>query len=236
MKRTLLGLATAAVAGLTIVVPAGAAHASGDYGPDTCLEGYVWREARSTDHVCVTGAVRSQAWADNAARASRWVSGAYGPHTCVYGYVWREAFSGDDVCVYPSVRTQAWADNAAAANRKVSARLWITKYTIPPHDNGDGTSTSTSTDDIARLKLNGDHYNFAQVKLYVVYNNGHVFWSGSVTASAHTGYAGGSWGKKTGVFDCSRPGLAANGYAQAYDVISTRWSPRVPVRIGCAVL
>ncbi|ETK32725.1 hypothetical protein [Microbispora sp. ATCC PTA-5024] len=240
MKRTLLGLAAAAIAGLGVTVPAtimaGPASATGDFGPDTCLQGYVWREARTGDVVCVTSAVRAQAAADNSVRASRWTSGPFGPHTCVNGYVWREAFTGDDVCVLPSVRSQALSDNAKAADRKVSARLWISKYTIPPHDNGDGTSTSTSVDDIPRLKLNGDHYNFGQVRLYIRYTSGHLFWSGSVTASAHAGFAGGSFGKKTGVFDCTAPGRPANGYAQAYDVISGRWSARVPVRVGCAVL
>ncbi len=71
------------------------------YGSDACKEGYVWRDAFSGDKVCVTPAVRSQATADNAAAASRWVVGAYGPHTCIAGYVWREAQSGDDVCVLP---------------------------------------------------------------------------------------------------------------------------------------
>ncbi|MBK8446016.1 MAG: hypothetical protein IPL41_04785 [Micropruina sp.] len=90
---------------------------------DRCLLGWVWREARSSDHVCVTGATRSQVAADNAVKASRWVNGAYGPHTCVQGYVWREAYSGDDVCVTGAQRTQARADNAAAASRRNPARL-----------------------------------------------------------------------------------------------------------------
>ncbi len=238
MKRTLLGLAVAAVAGLSVITlpSASASAATGDFGPDTCLEGYVWREARPADHVCVSSATRTQTRSDNSAAAGRWTSGAFGAHTCVTGYVWREAFTGDDVCVVPSVRSQAAADNAQAANRKVSARLWINRYTVPPTDNGDGTSTSTSVDDIPRIKISGDHYNFGQVKLYLRYNTGRLFWSGTVNASAHSGFAGGSFGKKTGVFDCSAAGKPANGYAQAYDVLSGRWSARVPVRIGCAVL
>ncbi|MET7864714.1 hypothetical protein [Micromonospora taraxaci] len=88
-----------------------------------CLQGYVWREARAGDLVCVTGATRSQVWADNAAAASRWVNGPYGPHTCVAGYVWREAYAGDDVCVTGAQRTQAASDNAAAASRRNPARL-----------------------------------------------------------------------------------------------------------------
>ncbi|WP_133305970.1 hypothetical protein [Microbispora triticiradicis] len=240
MKRTLLGLAAATIAGLAVTAPvtlmAGPAAATGDFGPDTCLQGYVWREARTGDVVCVTSATRTQTRADNAAKASRWTSGAFGPHTCTTGYVWREAFTGDDVCVTPAVRSQAAADNSRAADRKVSARLWISRYTVPPVDNGDGTSTSTSVDDIPRLKINGDHYNLGQVRLYIRYNTGRLYWSGTVNASAHSGYAGGSFGKKTGVFDCAAAGRPANAYAQAQDVISGRWSPRVAVRVGCAVL
>ncbi|MCT9935388.1 hypothetical protein N5079_34820 [Planotetraspora sp. A-T 1434] len=247
MKRTLLGLAATVIAAAAAAVPAtlmatpasattASAATTGDFGPDTCLQGYVWREARPSDLVCVTPATRTQTAADNSVKASRWTSGPFGPHTCVNGYVWREAFVGDDVCVLPWVRSQALADNAKAADRKVLARLWITRYTVPPHDNGDGTSTSTSVDDIPRLKLNGDHYNFGQVKLYIRYTTGRLYWSGSVNASAHAGYAGGSFGKKTDVFDCAAPGRPANGYAQAYDILSGRWSARVPVRVGCAVL
>ncbi|QVI24183.1 hypothetical protein KHQ06_16245 [Nocardia tengchongensis] len=76
------------------------ANAGGDYGPDTCQEGYVWREANAADHVCVSPGTRDQARADNAAAASRRAGGgAYGPNTCVNGFVWREAYTGDVVCV-----------------------------------------------------------------------------------------------------------------------------------------
>lgn len=37
----------------------------GAYGPDTCIQGYVWREASPSDHVCVTVATRAQAAYDN---------------------------------------------------------------------------------------------------------------------------------------------------------------------------
>jgi hypothetical protein len=43
----------------------------GEYGPDTCLQGYVWREAYEGDHVCVPPQSRTQAANDNAAAASR---------------------------------------------------------------------------------------------------------------------------------------------------------------------
>jgi hypothetical protein len=37
----------------------------GPYGPDTCKQGYVWREAIPNDRVCVTPEARSQAAEDN---------------------------------------------------------------------------------------------------------------------------------------------------------------------------
>jgi hypothetical protein len=43
----------------------------GAYGPDTCLQGYVWREAVPGDHVCVTPETRAQAAQDNSLAASR---------------------------------------------------------------------------------------------------------------------------------------------------------------------
>lgn len=89
-----------------------------EYGPDTCIQGYVWREAKLGDHVCVTPEVRDQTRRDNAMAQARRTSGAYGPNTCISGYVWREAFPGDVVCVTPQTRTQAAQDNSYAPYRK----------------------------------------------------------------------------------------------------------------------
>jgi len=90
------------------------------YGPDTCAQGYVWREAIPSDHVCVTPQVRQQTADDNAQAASRRVpNGVYGSNTCVPGYVWREAFQGDAVCVTPQIRQQTRDDNAQADARRV---------------------------------------------------------------------------------------------------------------------
>ncbi len=96
------------------------AGAAGPSGPDTCLWGFVWREANASDHVCVTSATRSQTRTDNSLAASRRNpnGGPYGPDTCIQGFVWREAFSGDHVCVTPATRTQAAADNAAGPGRR----------------------------------------------------------------------------------------------------------------------
>ncbi|WP_338254139.1 hypothetical protein [Dictyobacter halimunensis] len=90
----------------------------GPYGPDTCKQGYVWREAIPSDHVCVTPDQRTRVAQDNAAAVSRRnPTGPYGSDTCVQGYVWREAFTNDHVCVTPDERSRAAYDNSQAANR-----------------------------------------------------------------------------------------------------------------------
>lgn len=87
--------------------------------PDTCVQGYVWREAFSGDHVCVTSAVRDQAAQDNnRANPRKAPGGAYGPDTCAGGYVWRAIRPADHVCVTPESRSQAAADNGQAAARR----------------------------------------------------------------------------------------------------------------------
>ncbi|GCE30222.1 hypothetical protein KDA_57060 [Dictyobacter alpinus] len=96
-----------------------ASHASGGpYGPDTCISGYVWREAFTDDHVCVTPDQRTQAAFDNSqARYRVNPHGAYGPSSCRNGYVWREAGPNDLVCVTPAQRTQTADDNNQALSR-----------------------------------------------------------------------------------------------------------------------
>ncbi|MFK4036860.1 hypothetical protein ACI2LC_13795 [Nonomuraea wenchangensis] len=235
MKYQAGGIAALTAALTLALLPAPAAAASTAPPPDTCLVGFVWREARPTDHVCVTPKVRERTQVENRLKYTNWVTGAYGPHTCVNGTVWREAFAGDDVCVTPRSRDEARQDNAQAADRRVAAKLWISTYRLGPVDNGDGTASTTSTDDIARLKLNGSHFNAGQVKVFIYYNTGKLFWSGTVTATRNGGYAGGSFGKRTGKVDCSIPGKPGNAYARAQDVTSGRWSASVPVRVGCYV-
>jgi hypothetical protein len=88
------------------------------YGPNTCAEGYVWRDADQQDYVCVPPATRAEAAADNAAASGRHVAGSA---TCKTGYVWREAFPNDQVCVTPATRSEAVTDNAAAGSRFMNA-------------------------------------------------------------------------------------------------------------------
>ena len=42
----------------------------GAYGPDTCSQGFVWRDAFAEDHVCVEVATRTRSAQENAAAAS----------------------------------------------------------------------------------------------------------------------------------------------------------------------
>lgn len=122
MKRTsFLSLIPLCLVGLslaTVAVPQ-KASAGGVYGPDTCRQGYVWREANADDHVCVKPSVRAQTARDNQQARYRVTpnGGAYGPNTCRQGYVWREAYAGDVVCVTPETRAQAAYDNQRASSR-----------------------------------------------------------------------------------------------------------------------
>ena len=77
------------------------------YGPDTCIQGLVWREARPGDTVCVRPEDRARTAQENATAADRVdPNGAYGPQSCKQGFVWREAFDGDTVCVTPDTRRE----------------------------------------------------------------------------------------------------------------------------------
>jgi hypothetical protein len=236
IRRVVLVLACGAVAfGAAFTALAGPALAAGDYGPDTCLEGWVWRDAVPGDHVCVTGATRSQAAYDNSQAAARRspAGGPYGPDTCLFGYVWREATAGDHVCVTGATRSQAWADNGQASARRDSLTVWHDTYTIPPQCNG-GICTSTSTDDIPRFHLHADHVNVGWVTVELRrLDTGALRRSWLVYAPAAGYTPGGRLNLKTGVFDCRR---AADSYFTIRDPSSTRLSARHYVSSICAVL
>jgi hypothetical protein len=113
----------------TVAVSAHPAFAtSNDYGPQTCLIGYVWRGAFPGDVVCVPGDRRDATAAENAAGPGLVdPNGAYGPDTCIQGYVWRDAavynpwISGatDHVCVTPDIRDQvAWENTGQIAGSR----------------------------------------------------------------------------------------------------------------------
>lgn len=87
------------------------------YGPNTCILGFVWREADVNDWACVAPSTRSQVALDNSLAKTRWYPGPYGPNTCISGYVWRDAYYGDLVCVIPDFRNQAKSDSSAGDSR-----------------------------------------------------------------------------------------------------------------------
>lgn len=80
--------------------------------PDACKPGFVWREARPGDLVCVTPNAREVAAAENQALKYRVdPNGPYGPNSCKGGFVWREAFEGDVACVSPERRDAVREEN-----------------------------------------------------------------------------------------------------------------------------
>lgn len=90
------------------------------YGPDTCKQGYVWRDAIPGDHVCVTPQSRQIAAQENATAGARVdPNGAYGPNSCKQGYVWREAYQGDVVCVTPQRRSIVKQENIDGPSHRV---------------------------------------------------------------------------------------------------------------------
>ena len=85
----------------------------------TCVQGFVWREAFSGDRVCVTVAVRTRTAQDNQQAGAHRAPGGGpdGPDSCRTGFVWRDAGPRDRVCVPPETRDQAASDNRAAHSR-----------------------------------------------------------------------------------------------------------------------
>ncbi|MEH2249312.1 hypothetical protein [Nostoc sp.] len=126
LTRTTLAVLVSSTS-LTLVFGDSAQAHSLPYGPDTCRQGYVWREAVLNDHVCVTPQTRSQAAKDNNQVVNRIQPGGglYGSFTCRQGYVWREAVPNDYVCVTPQTRSQAAKDNSQANNRRASSGVTI---------------------------------------------------------------------------------------------------------------
>ncbi|MEV7613997.1 hypothetical protein [Streptomyces sp. NPDC089799] len=201
---------------------------SGDHGPDTCLEGFVWREARPDDHVCVEPAVRDQVRADNVRSDT---TTGLGSKECAPGRVWREAYPGDTVCVEPRVRDRAREDNARAADRRVSLRLWAGNWHRETTCDPGGDCERGA--DQPMLKLNGSGYNLDRIRLAVrAAKDDRVLWTATVKGTPHAGFPGGSFGIRTDRGDCSAAGTApVRAYAVAYDVVSGRSSARLPVTV-----
>lgn len=89
-------------------------------GTPPCLSGYVWRETRPGDGVCVIPQSRALAADENARAAGRREPGPRGGvYYCLSGYVWREAYAGDLTCVHPAARDRVREGNALGASRTV---------------------------------------------------------------------------------------------------------------------
>ncbi|MFD3941125.1 hypothetical protein ACFWSF_40750 [Streptomyces sp. NPDC058611] len=121
LQRRRLGRVAVALAvvGGTMTVAAPADSAVNQFGPHTCKQGSVWREAFSGDLVCVAPGVRAETRKENDLGPSNRQPGGgiFGPATCKQGFVWREARPSDLVCVPPSSRDRARGDNASAVMR-----------------------------------------------------------------------------------------------------------------------
>ncbi|HEY1972126.1 MAG TPA: hypothetical protein VGH89_29515 [Pseudonocardia sp.] len=83
-----------------------------------CKPGYVWRDARDGDGVCVTPAERTRVHTQNAYAKGKVVPGTV--NSCISGYVWRDAWDGDGVCVTPTERDDAHRQNAEAPSHSLS--------------------------------------------------------------------------------------------------------------------
>lgn len=238
--RRLAAVATGFVLAVTAVLVVGAtsAFAGGDYGPDTCLNDYVWRGAVANDHLCVRPDVRTQAARDNAEAATRMTpNGPYGIDVCLQGFVWREAVQGDHVCVTEATRAQTRSDNLAAATRRVEVRTVVRTYT-PSTVSCDGDLCTQTSDDASRYEVQADRLNIgvAKVVLFAVDHQTGLaapVRSWSATVHPYTTAPGGWLYTRTNVLRC--PG-AANAFFRVKDGSSGRWSARRPVTIGCSTL
>lgn len=88
------------------------------YGPNSCRQGFVWRNAYPGDAVCVPPARMKQVEIENGNAAStRAGSGPSGPDTCKSGFVWRAARPSDLVCVTLQSRAVVKQENDTAWDR-----------------------------------------------------------------------------------------------------------------------
>jgi hypothetical protein len=81
------------------------------YGCETCVSPYVWRETSAADKVCVPPEARTRSAAENS-NAMYVVQ-----EMCPVPFVWREATRDDHRCVPVEIRTQVSNENAAGASR-----------------------------------------------------------------------------------------------------------------------
>ena len=109
-RRMLASLAALATVLTAAALAAPAAEAL-PYGPYTCQNGYVWREAFANDQVCVTPTDRSTVAQENAAGPYHTNPYTAYPYSCRSGYVWRQAKPTDYVLVVPASRDRERANH-----------------------------------------------------------------------------------------------------------------------------
>ena len=114
MKRRTLEILALITLALLLVDQSAQAAPTCQFGVDQCKFGFVWREAFSGDHACVSGASRNQALSDNNDSPNRKEPNS---DNCKLGWVWREANTADHVCVTGTVRNTTKQENALAASR-----------------------------------------------------------------------------------------------------------------------
>jgi hypothetical protein len=119
LRRRMVASLAALATVLTAAVLAAPAAEALPYGPYTCQNGYVWREAFANDQVCVTPTDRSTVAQENAAGPSHTNYYTSYPYWCVSGYLWRQAKPTDYVCVLPASRDRERANNLLAESRLV---------------------------------------------------------------------------------------------------------------------
>jgi hypothetical protein len=234
IRRTRARRLAVAAAALALAAVATPALGAGDYGVDTCLNGYVWREATPTDHVCVTPMVRLQTAQENGAAAAHRspTGGPSGADTCLNGYVWREAYAGDHACVLPPRRTQARNDNAQAAARRNSLNVWLTLYR-PSQQPCTGNPCSLSSEDAQRYRVRADHINVGRATVRLRWNTGKVqSWPAEVRQDPSA--PGGLLAFPSKMLRC--PASAVNAAFSVRDPVSLRWSAPLKVRTGCSTL
>lgn len=201
--------------------------------PDTCRSGYVWRAARSSDHVCVSPADRDRTARENA-------TGVW--HACTQGFVWREAYPGDYRCVIPGSRGANRVDNANAAYRLAWVIMTRWHHDAPPSNCQDGVGCSTNQSEYYTAGVRGYYLTpGAQVTVQIMNAaTRQKLWSGRAIARSGGKGPGGSYDLDTGNLLCQGGTFAKpyNAYVQVRENDGP-WSPRVPISYrhrGCAHL
>ncbi|KAF2244167.1 hypothetical protein BU26DRAFT_608632 [Trematosphaeria pertusa] len=182
--------------------------AGGDYGPDICLEGFVWREATPDDHVCVKPSSRDAATWDNSQQASR--QNADG--TCKGKWVKRRATASDTACVSRTRKIFTNFDNAAGPDRRLSMNVWFGPSwdMCPPcpHPSCNGDICEVHFCDFCHryLQIEGDHFNLGTNNIEIWmnrpnYDNEHSIRYKTVSGTALAGKIAGGFVQRVEIDD-----------------------------------